>query len=270
MNEIFSMLGVEHWKGTLTALILPPVPFLLLILAGARVLALRRGLGWSLLLLGVAGIWASSTTAVGSALTRHLLAPPPALSASDITELRRSASARTAIVVLGAGRELLAPEYGVASLKHYTLERLRYGLWLSRETGLSLGFSGGIGHGAKPGPSEAEVAQRIVEREYGRKLAWIEAESRDTVENAQRSVALLRAAGVQRVVVVTHGFHMPRALAAFERAARRDGPPIAVLTAPMGMASLVGPTDTDWLPSGEGFESTRMALREWLGRLMGA
>lgn len=270
MNELFTMLGIEHWKGGLTALVLPPVPFLLLILIGARQMARRRGLAWSLLLLGVVGIWASCSTVVGVALTRGLLRPPPVLGAADIAELRRSASPGTTIVVLGAGRELLVPEYGVSGLKRYTLERLRYGLWLSRETGISMGYSGGVGHGAVDGPSEAEVAQRVVEREYGRRLSWTESESRDTNENAIFTVAKLRAAGVQRIVVVTHGFHMQRAIAAFERALQRPGPPVTLLAAPMGMAVLLSGNDTGWLPSSEGFELNRLAWREWLGRLMGA
>ena len=37
-------------------MILPPVPFLLLVLVGARSMARRRGLGWTLLLMGVAGL----------------------------------------------------------------------------------------------------------------------------------------------------------------------------------------------------------------------
>lgn len=268
MNQLFLMLGIESWKPTLGALVMPPVPFLLLILAGARLMFRRRLLAWLLVMLGCAGVWLMCTTALGIGLTHLLLKPPRALGATEIAELRRAP--KTAILVLGAGRQLLAPEYGVANLKPYTLERLRYGLWLSRETGLPVGFSGGIGHGGDPGPSEAAIAARIAEREFGRPLRWTEGESRDTHENAVRSVALLHEAGIERIVLVTHGFHMRRALANFNREMQRTGKPMALVAAPLGLRN-PGPLEgSDWMPTFEGFRDTRIALHEWLGRLMGA
>jgi len=268
MNELFLMLGIESWKPTLGALVMPPVPFLLLVVAGARLMFRRRALAWLLLLLGCAGIWLMCTTALGIGLTHLLLKPPPALGANAIADLRRAP--KTAILVLGAGRHLLAPEYGVANLKPYTLERLRYGLWLSRETALPVGFSGGVGHGGDPGPSEAAIAARIAEREFGRPLRWTEGESRDTNENAVRSVALLHEAGIERIVLVTHGFHMRRALANFSREMQRTGKTMALVAAPLGLRD-PGPLEgSDWLPTVEGFRDTRIALHEWLGRMMGA
>ena len=268
MNELFLMLGIESWKPMLSTLVMPPVPFLLLILIGALLMFRRRVLAWVLVLLGSAGVWLMCTTAVGIGLTHLLLKPPPALGATEIAELRRAP--KTAILVLGAGRYLLAPEYGLANLKPYTLERLRYGLWLSRETGLPVGFSGGVGHGGDPGPSEAEIAARIAEREFGRPLRWSEGQSRDTHENAVRSVALLHAGGIERIVLVTHGFHMRRAMANFSREMQRTGKPMALVAAPLGLRD-PGPLDgSDWMPTAEGFRDTRVALHEWLGRLMGA
>lgn len=268
MNELFLTLGIESWKPTLTALVMPPVPFLLLVLAGARLMFSRRVLGWLLVLMGCAGVWLMCTTAVGIGLTRLLLAPPPALGQAEIAELRRAP--KTAVLVLGAGRYLLAPEYGVSNLTPYTLERLRYGIWLSRETGLPLAFSGGIGHGGDPGPSEAAIAARVAEREFGRPLRWAEGESRDTHENAVRSVALLQAAGIERIVLVTHGFHMRRALANFMREMQRTGKTMTLVAAPLGVRAAEPLEASDWLPTAEGFRDIRIALREWLGRLMGA
>lgn len=272
LNEWFVMLGIESWKPVLTALVLPPVPGLVLVLAGWRVSTRRRGLGLALLLLGVVSLWAGTTNLVGQTLMRTLLAPPPALAQADVDALARGAARapRTAIVVLGGGRELYAPEYGMSSLSPFTLERLRYGLWLARQTGLPLAFSGGVGHGAPPGPSEAEIARRIAEREFGRRIDWIEPDSRDTQENAQRTVPLLAAQRIERIVLVTHGFHMPRARAAFERAAARGGRSMEIVAAPIGMSVFEAPVDIDLLPSSQGFGLTRLALREWLGRLAGA
>lgn len=268
MNEIFLTLGIESWKPVLSTLVLPPLPLLLLVLIGARLMFVRRLLAWTLVLLAVAGLWATTTVALGHALTNALLAPPRALMEADIAELRRAP--KTSIVVLGAGRRLLAPEYGMSALRPLSIERLRYGLWLARETALPVGFSGGVGHGAPPGPSEAEIAARTAEREFGRKLTWTEAESRDTRENAIKTVALLKPAGIEQMVLVTHANHMRRAIGNFEQAAQAAGMHLIIVAAPMGMAAAGDLRFSDWLPSPEGFLQTRHALHEWLGRLMGA
>jgi uncharacterized SAM-binding protein YcdF (DUF218 family) len=269
MNQIFVTLGIEAWKPTLTTLLLPPVPMLLLVLVGARLMFRRRLLAWLLVLTGVVGIWLACTPAMGVLLTRALLAPPAPLSLDTMRELRRAPD--TVIVVLGGGRQLLAPEYGVSNLSPRSVERLRYGLWLGRETSLPVAFSGGIGHGGPAGASEAEIAARIAEREFGRPLRWTEGDSRDTRENAMRTVALLEREGIQRIVLVTHDFHMRRALRNFQRAADQHGGLPQVLAAPMGLpVPSGGLLARDWLPSASGLTDTNLALREWLGYLAGA
>jgi len=268
VNELFLTLGLASWKPLLAALLFPPVPFLVLVLVGARLMLRRRGLAWLLVLLGVAGIWLGSTGAVGSGLTRWLLKPPPALTGEQISELKRAP--RTAIVVLGGGRRPDAPEYGAAMLKTAGLERLRYGLWLSRQTGLPVAFSGGLAPGSEPGATEAEIAARIAEREFGRPLRWTETESRDTRENALKTVALLAPQGVEQIVLVTHGYHMRRSLRNFDRALAASGIRMRVAAAPMGVPGPFELDLMDFLPSAGGFEQTRLALHEFVGLLAGA
>lgn len=271
MNEIFLMLGIESWKPVLTALMLPPVPLLLLTLLGARLMFWRRAFGWLLVLTAVAGIWLSACAAVGYWLLEPMSGRP--LAAEQVQELKRAvAGQRTsvAIVVLGGGRDARAPEYGTASLNPYTLERLRYGLWLARETGAPVLFSGGIGHAAMPGVSEAEVAADVASREFGRPLRWTETRARDTRENAAFSSAALRDQGVQRLVLVTHGWHMPRALRAFDEVAQREKAPWRLLPAPMGLAQRIERPVLRWIPTTEGYLLVRMTLRERIGLWLGA
>jgi uncharacterized SAM-binding protein YcdF (DUF218 family) len=268
MNDLFAQLGVESWKAVIGALVLPPVPLLLLVLVGARLMFRRRLLAWFLILLAVLGLWFSCTQALGHALTQWLLKPPRALAAGDIAELKRAP--KTAIVVLGGGRQLLAPEYGISNLKPRTVDRLRYGVWLAKETGLPLGFSGGVGHHAGNGATEAEIATRISEREFGVRLRYTENESRDTRENGARTVALLKPAGIETIVLVTHDYHMRRSVRSFETAVAANGGGIRVVAAPMGLPMGGPPTLLDWFPSTEGFERVRVACHEWLGLLMGA
>jgi uncharacterized SAM-binding protein YcdF (DUF218 family) len=266
MQEIFLTLGIEGLKPVVSALLLPPVPLLLLVLVGARLMFSQRLLAWGLVLLAVTGLWLTATAGLGGFLLNNVLRPPPTLRSSDIAELRRAPN--TAIVVLGAGRRLLAPEYGVATLKPRGIERLRYALWLARETSLPVAFSGGIGHGAEPGPAEADIAARIAERDFGRPLRWLETESRDTRENALRTVAMLKPLGIEQIVLVTHADHMPRSLANFESAAA--GLKLRIVAAPMGGPGGGPSRPYHWLPSADGFERTWVVLHEWLGLLAGA
>ncbi len=272
MNSLLTLLGIEAWKPILVALALPPVPFLLMVLVGARLILPRRGLGWLVILLSVAGLWLSACTGTARLLETLVFKAPPALTRDRIGELKAQVksdgkAAPVAIVVLGGGKENYAPEYGISSLSATSLERLRYGLWLARETGAPVGFSGGTGWSQNEGAPESEIAARIATQEFNRPLRWTEADSRDTRSNASGMVAVLKPLGVKHVLLVTHGWHMPRAVAAFERA---SGGAMAIEPAPMGLAQRVDSPALDWLPTPGGLTRVHALLREALGRLAGA
>ncbi len=270
MNELLLNVGLAHWKPVVATLLLPPVPMLVLVLLGTRMLFSRQWLGWLMVLAGVVAMWLSCTTALSRALTLGVLKPAPALTEAAVTELKRQP--RTAIVILGGGRRAAAPEYGTATLSPASVERLRYGVWLSRETSLPMAFSGGLSRSAVTGPSEAELAGKIAEREFRHPLRWQEGQSRDTHENALRSVALLQAQGIERIVLVTHAYHMRRSMRNFERAIARSAvkPGITLVAAPVARP-MIGPwKPNDWLPSLRGFEENHLAMHELLGLLVGA
>lgn len=273
MDSLLASLGLSGIKPLLTAMALPPVPLLLLVLIAGRLMAgsRRRTLGAILLLISVAGMWLSCCAGLGTALERWILRPPPALSDDRITALRQEAATRKPVVlILGGGRESLAPEYREANLSARSLQRLHYGLWLARQMNAPTMFSGGTGLAQAPGPAEADIAARIAERDYGRRLRWVETSSRDTRENAAASLNLLATQGITQVVVVTHGWHMTRAMRAFEEAARRNNQAVQIIPAPMGLASTVDRPALNWLPTHEGFALVRLTLREALGLLFGA
>ena len=268
MNDFFLWLGLDAWRTLLAALVLPPTPFLLLIVLGGRMFSRYRVRAWLVLLLGSLGIWAMCTHIAGDALTHWLLPPTRSLAPNEVGDLKRAP--RTAIVVLGGGHREYAPEYGVSELHTLGLERLRYGLWLSRQTELPVLFSGGRGHGARAGQSEAEIAARTAERDFGRPLKWTETESRDTRENALRSVALLREQGIERIVLVTHGYHMARSRDNFERAIAASGAKMQLVAAPMGITPWHRLIPLDFIPTRSGFSQVQLVLHEFLGRLVGA
>ena len=270
VNQLFVLVGIESWKPFLSALLLPPVPLLVLMLLGTRLIVSRRGVGWLLVWVGASLLWLSSTMGTARVLAQVLLDPPAALSSARVAQIKAQAQARRpmAIVVLGGGLQPLAPQYGASDLNAVSVERLRYGLWLNRETGAPLAFSGGSGWGNPQGVMpEARIAARIAAQEFGRPLEWVEDRSRDTRENAVRMIAMLKAAGIDHIVLVTHDWHVRRAVRAFEEAAQGK---IRIEPAPLGTLNLPSQGVQAWMPSNTGFAMVRNVLHEALGVVLGA
>lgn len=271
MNDLVLALGLQTWKPYLLPWLLPPVPWLALVGLGILLGRRRRWLGTALALAGAAAIWASCTTFCAETATHWLLAPPEALDDAQRAALKTAhdAGAPITIVVLGGGRDA-KPEYFRLSLSELSLQRLRYGIWLSRETGIPVGFSAGVGPGLG-GPTEAAVASRIAAEEFRHPLQWIEDESSDTRENAIRTTALLQPQGITRLVLVTHQAHMPRALRDFQRASRAAHWDVRVVPAPVELRPWGEPWRLrDFIPSDWGWLRMRYAVREWLGLVAGA
>ncbi|MHB8744018.1 MAG: YdcF family protein [Sulfuricaulis sp.] len=182
--------------------------------------------------------------------------PPLSLTAAP------AAGAAGAIVILGGGRYTDAAEYGGSdTVNRWTLERLRYGAYLQRLTGLPILVSGGAPDGEAS--SEAELMQAVLKRDYGIEAKWVEDKSANTYENALFTKALLSRAGIQRVYLVTHAVHMPRAVWAFEN----NG--ISTIPAPMGYTTLdkAEQESLGYFPSILGLKLSSLALREHLGLL---
>lgn len=271
MNDTFAALGLLDWKPLLAALLLPPVPWLLLLLLGWWWRRHRPVVARLCMVLALAGLWICHCQGFGRLIEREL-SVVPALSPNRVAEIRRNLPpAKTAVVILGNGVNTLAPEFGEAHLAPASMERLHYGLWLSRQLQLPVLFSGGSGHAQPEGPREAQVAARLATRDYGRAIRWLEIESHDTRDNARRSVQMLKDDGISHVVLVTHGWHMRRSLRAFEQESLRQGINLQIQPAPMGMAARSEAVNAlHWLPSPDGYRRVHQALREYIGLLAGA
>ena len=236
-------------KFLFSALLLPPGNGLLLLcLAGA--FRRRR--------------WAFGLAALGSALLMAQCLPPVA----DllIASLENQTTAMTvtrpeagAIVILGSGLVSDAPEYGGDTATDRSLLRTRYGAMLARQYGLPVLVTGGRPQQASR--SEAEVMAGILQNEFGVAVRWQETASQDTAENAAFSAAILKAAGIRRIVLVTQAFHMPRARRLFERAG------LQVIEAPTGFIShqKFAWQALECLPHAYALHISYYALHEWLG-----
>jgi uncharacterized SAM-binding protein YcdF (DUF218 family) len=240
-------------KAVLKALVLPPTGPILLAVVG---LALRRRnprLGASLAWTGLLSLLALSIPAVAALLLRGLDIPPP----FD----RDQAADAQAIVVLGGGTRRDAPDYGGDTLATLTLERVRYGARVARETGLPVLVTGGSTYGGKP---EAELMQEALQREFGIPVRWAEKRSRTTHENAQYSAVLLRTAGIGKVVLVAHAFDVRRATAEFAAAG------IASVPAATGLPAHGPARAADFLPGVSGLQASYYALYEILANAVRA
>jgi uncharacterized SAM-binding protein YcdF (DUF218 family) len=230
------------------ALLLPPFNGLLLIGAGWGFRRSRPRIARGLIGSGACLLFVLSLPLVGESLLRSLEPEP--------LDLHRAREAQ-AIVLLGGGRYLDAPEYGGDTVGRYTLVRLRYAARLQRETGLPLLVSGG--RPGAPGLSEGETMRRVLEQELNARVRWVEGESTTTRENAIFSASILRAAGVQRVLLVSHAWHMPRAVESF----RRVG--LEAIPAPTAFTR-TRLTPLAFLPNAAAMENSSNALHEWIGR----
>lgn len=134
-----------------------------------------------------------------------------------------------AIVILGGGREGLDPAWGEEQVSYMAMERIRYGARLAKASGLPILFSGGIVH--QDATSEAALMANTLEKDFALTAKWLEEESRTTWENALLSQKTLKAAGIQRIVLVTNAWHMPRAKWSYEQQG------FQVLVAPVGFFS---------------------------------
>lgn len=248
-------------KPLLTALLLPPAGPLLLAFLGLLLMGRRWLAGAIVSLVGIATLWFLSCNAVGVGLAHTLLPQvrPLNVRGAGIANVQ-------AIVILGGGVIAQGPEYGGPKPNTPTLERVRYGAWLARQAKKPLAFAGGVGWAAAGTgvAAEADVARAMLRDDYGLELRWSDSRSRDTAENAARMAEAMRGDRIQRIALVTHASHMPRARAAFEQAG------FQVTPAPTGFAAPRERELLEWLPSVHGLDLSRQVLREWLAQLMTA
>lgn len=233
-------------KKLLTLLILPPAGPLLVSAAGLALLRRRPLLGRVLAWGGVFTLTLLSLPIVSYVLGKPLETGPP-------LDLRRAQDAQ-AIVVIAGGVRRNAPEYGGQTLNWLSLDRVRYGAWLARKTGLPVLVSGGGGEGM----TEAALMSATLEAEFGIGVRWVESRSRNTRENARYSAELLHADGVHRVLLVTHAFDMRRAAIQFRDAG------LDVIVAATGFRGQPDFNVREVLPSASAFVGSYYALYEWL------
>jgi uncharacterized SAM-binding protein YcdF (DUF218 family) len=191
------------------SVLLPPFDLLILGAIGLGLLKRKPKLGKRLIATSLVLLYVFSMPLVADQLMGLL--------EKNIRPLRlEDASGAGAIVILGGGIYRDAPEYSGRDVAGaLTLERLQYGAYLHRETGLPILVTGGNPEGGTP---EAMAMLKTLQDEFDVPVKWVEDRSFNTAQNAQFSAAILKTQGIRKVLIVSHAWHLPRARLAFEKA----------------------------------------------------
>jgi uncharacterized SAM-binding protein YcdF (DUF218 family) len=233
-----------HLKTVLKAFILPPTGPLLLALIGFFLLKRRPRLARVCLLIGIASLWLLSTPLISDPLTRLVESYPP-------LDLQQAASAQAIVILGGGGQRARAPEYAGPAAEPLLLERLAYGAYVAKLTGLPILVTGnGI---------EARAMHDTLLRNFGVEARWVEDQAYDTFENARNSSRMLTADGVHRIVLITRATHLPRSVKEFVAAG------FDVIPAPTGMLSRRDIGIFRWIPGPDALMRSYMALYELAG-----
>ena len=235
---------LKYCKTVLRNLILPPAGPLLLAIIGALLLRRRPRLARVLLALGLGSLWLFSLPVVADRFTRLTQHYPP-------LDFAQAAQAQAIVILGGGGQRAYAPEYGGPAAEPIMLERLAYGAYVARRTGLPILVTG---NGIEP------VAMReSLLRNFGIEARWVEDRSYDTFENARNSAQLLRTDGIQRVVLITSATHIWRAAHEFSAVG------MGVVPAPVGMLSTREFGLDRYLPAVDALGRSYLATYELLG-----
>jgi len=242
------------WLATKTVSIflLPPLNLLLLSGLGILLLSRRPRLGRALILAAWLLLYGLSTPFIGDTLLQSLEQTPP-------LRLENTATSNIdAIVVLSGGVYCSAPEYGGDDITGSVLERLRYTARLYRATNKPILVSGGKPQSTIP---ESTIMKEVLENDFHIPVQWVEDRSINTLENARFSAALLQQHGIHTIYLVTHSWHMPRAVSAFEKAG------LTVVPAPTVFTTQCRINWLDFLPSSRALQMSSRATHEWIGQL---
>jgi uncharacterized SAM-binding protein YcdF (DUF218 family) len=236
-------------RGMIEILAIPPTGFVVLVVIGLLLSGGRRGFGHRLTWISLIALILLGMPVVSGSLLLTLETGLPGTPPADHPP--------QAIIVLGgeiirARDEKLGIRPGLL-----TLDRLRTAAALHRRTGLPILVTGGTTQ-----PNTAAVGlimEQSLKDDFQTPARWVESQSADTWENARFSADILRAEGITSVYVVTHAWHMRRAVLAFQ------GTGLTVTAAPASLDDPLGPGLNDFLPRAAGWQAGYLAIHEWVG-----
>lgn len=225
-------------------LILPPACLLILGFIGLVLVRRHRRFGMALIVAAFAGLWLLATPVIADGL-EQMADRYPAL------DLSRPVAAQAIVILGGGGFRRVAPEYGGPAPEYELYDRLAYGAYVARHTGLPVLVTG---NGA-----EAVTMRVSLSRDFGVQTKWADEAAKDTYDNAHDSASILRAAGITHVILVTSDVHLRRAAYEFEMAGLSIVPAPADVWAPREMGTM------RFVPTATGLRRSSNAAYELVG-----
>jgi uncharacterized SAM-binding protein YcdF (DUF218 family) len=241
------MLMLLRLKTLLKAIVFPPAGPLLLAILGVFLIKRRPRLARACLILAVASLWLLSSPWMSDALTGLVERYPP-------LDLRTAGAAQAIVILGGGGQRAFAPEYAGPAADPLLLERLSFGAYIARKTGLPILVTGYH--------IEAAAMRDSLQRNFDINVRWVDDQSYDTFENARNSVRLLNTGDIHRVFLVTHATHMWRSVHEFTAAG------IEVVPAPVGILAEREVGYFRVLPSAGALLRSSAAINELVGEPM--
>lgn len=163
-----------------------------------------------------------------------------------------------AIVLLGSGIRDSKELYGKLAVEPLGLERMRYAAYLQKQTQLPLLITGSAASGT---PESVTMAKELSEF-FNAPTKWLETKAKTTKENVLFTQHILNQEKINKIVLVTHQWHMPRAKLLFEQAG------FEVLPASVGYGAVPDHYELHlmhFVPQAGALNKNTQLLKEWLG-----
>ncbi|MBX9652397.1 YdcF family protein [bacterium] len=242
--------------GKVVQFLIAPINIVLFLLVLA-LLCRRRApklSGWSLFL-GVALLYVSANELTAFLFMRGLEHQYPVITSTDVPPAE-------AIVALGG--TVYPIKYPRVEAEEISGSRmLRVSRLYHAGKAPVIVCSGGTLYKSSLGTerSEAEdIRDVLMSHQVPESALLLEKSSWNTNENAKATAKILREKGIKKIILVTSAFHMPRAVALFER----EG--FEVIAAPSdARAAGLGINLGIFLPSSEALRRTTLAINEYVG-----
>jgi uncharacterized SAM-binding protein YcdF (DUF218 family) len=239
---------------TICSALLPPSGFILLLAIGLFFWLIRlRKTGIFSIVLATLLLYFSSTPFLA-----HKLLDPLQYQYDVLKEVPEDIQA---IVVLSGGRIPIAREYGnIDIVSAPTLERLRYTSRLAKVHQLPIIVVGGSVNDERQ--SEAALMKKALETDFGVQTLEIEVKSKTTFENAMFAKNVLKDQSIDKFLLVTHAYHMSRAMWCFEEVGLKPVPAPTVFYKRNASVSEI----YEYIPNAGALKQSRNALHEYIGK----
>jgi len=228
--------------------LMPPTVLIAVCPLVALVALVWRRIGVVLMLIASTCLYLSALPVVSDQLSRTLETDVP--DRADLTGAQ-------AIVVLSAGAHLGDGKNKPDSLDGFSIERLASAARLYRMVKLPVAVTGGHIYGSTT--ALGSLMKEELEQNFGIPVKWSEEASRTTFENAEFTARLLKADHITSAIIVTHAWHLPRAIWSFEHVG------IHAIPWPVAQPTIRPVTVDDFLPNVRALARTFYYLHELIG-----